>query len=340
MSKIPQFRDVVRNVKTDTTFVGLDEDGGAIFDSSIPLPSIIFTGSIKLHGTNGSVCLHKGKVYAQSKSRIVTVGDDNFGFALFVEKNKEVFENMLQSIAAANNVDEESVLTLFGEFAGKGIQNGVGISNLDRSFFIFGCKVSDPQDEQLSYWMEVDSFSPFLLNSDGIYNLDSFTKHLVNVDFSSSASLGRAQQTFEKLTYEVEEECPVAKHLGYSGIGEGLVWTANHNGKFYRFKTKGEKHSSTKVKKLASVNVEKLEGVESFVEYASTENRFNQAIGEVFGKDPLDVKKLGELIKWVVSDISSEEVDTLLENGLEPKDVNKYIAQDVRQRFMEKLNNF
>ena len=41
-------------------------------------------------------------------------------------------------------------------------------------------------------------------------------------------------------------------------------------------KVKGEKHSSSKVKKLASVDVEKLNSIKDFVDYAVTESRLEQ----------------------------------------------------------------
>jgi hypothetical protein len=51
--------------------------------------------------------------------------------------------------------------------------------------------------------------------------------------------------------------------------------------------------------------------------------------------EPVDVKKMGELIKWVTEDIIKEESDTLISNGLEPKDVNKYLSTKVREMFFK-----
>jgi hypothetical protein len=49
---------------------------------------------------------------------------------------------------------------------------------------------------------------------------------------------------------------PCSESFWFSGIGEG-VWSVNVNGTIHRFKVKGELHSSSKVKTLASVDVEK-----------------------------------------------------------------------------------
>jgi hypothetical protein len=104
----------------------------------------------------------------------------------------------------------------------------------------------------------------------------------------------------------------------------------------HRFKVKGEKHSSSKVKTLAAVDVEKLNSITEFIDYAVTDSRFNQALDITYpNNEPIDVKKMGDLIRWVVNDVIKEESDTLSKNGLEPKDVNKYLSAKVREMFFK-----
>ena len=44
----------------------------------------------KLDGTNAAVVVREdGTVYAQSRTRVITPGDDNFGFAYWVEQHAE-----------------------------------------------------------------------------------------------------------------------------------------------------------------------------------------------------------------------------------------------------------
>ena len=137
---------------------------------------------------------------------------------------------------------------------------------------------------------------------------------------------------------KIEEECPVAKAFGYSGVGEGATYYGYHKGKRYIFKVKGEKHSISKVKTLAAVDVEKLASINDFCDYAVTENRLDQAIDNVFGKDLLDIKKMGDVIRWIVGDINKEESDVLEENNLTDKDVNKHLSDRTRIMFGERLN--
>ena len=151
-----------------------------------------------------------------------------------------------------------------------------------------------------------------------------------------------AQNHLIKITNSVEKECPVAAHFGIkNGIGEVVVWSAEYKGIVHRFKTKGEKHSASKVKKLASVDVEKVKHIAEFIEMVVTDNRFNQAIENVIGDTAVDIEKLGNVIRWVLNDVLSEESDTMVANKLEPKDVNKSIAKAVRLMFFkytDKLN--
>ena len=49
---------------------------------------------------------------------------------------------------------------------------------------------------------------------------------------------------------------------------------------------------------------------------------------------------MGDFLRWVVVDINSEEMDTMVENDLIPKDVNKYISVKAREMFFEVYNQF
>jgi hypothetical protein len=335
---IEQFRTVVSNVNRHFNFVGLDENGEAIYDQTLPKPVITFKGTVKLHGTNAGVSFNNiGGLWAQSRENIITVEKDNAGFAFFVESNKEIFEQMANDIAHVYGLNlDNNTVTIYGEWCGGNIQKGVGICNLPKSFFIFGVKITPhtETEEELkanpAYWVDSD----FLKNNDvNIYNIEDFPTYSMDIDFNMPQLV---QNELSELTIAVEEECPVAKAFGFSGIGEGIVWTAEFKGNVHRFKVKGEKHSSSKVKTLASVDVEKLEGIQKFVDYAVTESRFNQAIENVFpNQEPIDTKKLGDVIRWVVNDVLKEEMDTMVENKIEPKETNKYISSRVREMFFK-----
>ena len=334
---IEQFRNIVTTIDSRYNFTGLDENGNAVYDPSLPKPVITFKGTVKLHGTNAGVSYNnEAGVWAQSRENIITSQKDNAGFAFFVESNDTVFRELFDIIATHNNIDcDTNTNSSYGEWAGKGIQKGVGISSLpDKTYFVFGVKITphtDTEEEQKAnpaYWVT----SSYVENGNHrIYNIEDFQTYLIDIDFNMPQLV---QNQLSELTLAVEEQCPVAKEFGFEGIGEGIVWTAEYKDVVHRFKVKGEKHSSSKVKTIASVDVEKIDSITEFIEYSVTESRLNQALENVFpNNQPIDIKKLGDVIRWVVNDIIKEETDTLASNGLEPKDVNKYISNSVRTKF-------
>ena len=324
-----QFRNVIREVSLRSAYVGKDADGNAVYDHSKPKPSIGFHGTVKLHGTNAAVCYnHKDGLWVQSRSSIITPEQDNAGFAKFVGEHRFVFVNIINEIAVDEGIDYSThSVAIFGEWAGKGIQKGVGISEIDRAFFIFGIKVVPIEEsaEDTGYWV---SHIDYRVTDAGIYNTKDFRTYLILIDFNNPEA---HQNELIKLTEQVEECCPVAKAFGVEGIGEGIVWTAHHEGHTYRFKVKGEKHSSSKVKVLAAVDTEKLESIDKFVEYAVTPSRFAQACENVCPGSIPDNTDIGNLIKWTMGDIIKEESDTLAANNLTPKDISAKVAQAVKK---------
>lgn len=172
-----------------------------------------------------------------------------------------------------------------------------------------------------------------------ITSYDSFE---IDVDFSDPVSIAEASNKMEEITKAVESCCPVAKSLGATPengpmIGEGVVWIVKDN-PFQKFKVKGDKHSSTKVTKLAAVDVEKVKSVQEFVDRVLTESRLNQGI-EVMKRDGFEVsqKNTGVFIKWVSDDVVKEDADTMTQSGLCMKDVSKELSVKARLWYFEHL---
>lgn len=286
-----------------------------------PLPTLTFTGSVKLHGTNAGVELPVN--IPQSRNLVLTENNDSYGFYSFHKERKEIFQRIYDSL----NINLPVVI--YGEWAGKGIQKDVAISKLDRAFYIFGIKVITGEDTY--YWLKDISSIP-MSGKDKIFNLSLFKKYFISIDFNYPEL---AQNKLQELTLQVEEECPIAKLFGISGVGEGIVWEhINDEGQMLSFKVKGEKHSSSKVKVLANVDIEKVNSVKEFVDTVLTESRLQQAWNEL---NQPTIKELGLFLKWINNDIIKEELDTLEASNLTIKDVGSTISRQAKQWYMEKI---
>ena len=85
-----------------------------------------------------------------------------------------------------------------------------------------------------------------------------------------------------------------------------------------------------------------LKSIEDFIDYAVTENRLNQGIETVFTQngEEIDIKKMGAFLKWIATDIFTEEKDAIVASGLEMKQLGKYISNKARIWFLAKWNTF
>jgi hypothetical protein len=211
-----------------------------------------------------------------------------------------------------------------------GIQKNVAISELDKAFYLFGVKISKSEDPEFNnYW--VDS-TKYVNEDQSIFNVDMFKKYTITVDLNNP---GIVVNDMIDLVQDVEGECPISKARGVSGVGEGIVWRTKYKNNIFRYKTKGAKHSVTKVKKLVQIDSEKLKSVADFVNFSVTQNRVDQGIQLICGDDQPTKAKTGPFLKWLVNDIIDEELTTLVDNGLEPKDVTSALSTAARNMFFK-----
>lgn len=340
---IEQFRNVVRNVQQVARYVSNDNDGNPIFDNNKPLPILTFIGTCKLHGSNGSfVRLNDGTTWVQSRENIITPEQDNYGFATFCHKN----ETHLHVILDQLEYDKElySGAVVYGEWVGKGIQKNVGISQFDKMFVVFNIKLLAADDAN-NVWVSDDIVKQIVGRNDEarIYNVYLFDTFKIDIDFTYPELI---TNKLIELTEQVEKECPATKYFLQDNsiddpimLGEGIVWHCNtppYTGGSFTFKVKGSIHSASKVKKLASVDVEKVNSIKECVEKIITENRMNQGL-EHLKQNNLEIipQNIGTFIKWVVTDAIREELDTIIESGLDPKDIGGVASKVARNWFFQ-----
>ena len=131
---IGQFREVVKQVKSSAKWHNVSE------------PKIKFTGTVKLHGTNFGICrpIDGGvdDIYYQSRERLISPLSDNAGAATWGYGKRHILNELFNAIASDLSEGDKGVIQIFGEWAGGNIQKGVGLNQLEKSFFVFGTSMS------------------------------------------------------------------------------------------------------------------------------------------------------------------------------------------------------
>lgn len=332
---IEQFRNTVKSVKDYCYF------------NSIGIPKVKAVATEKLHGTNASICFSSSDgLWAQKRNDICTVENDNAGFALFVEKTKESCMDIIKKLAEYHKIDfNKNIISVYGEWCGGNIQKNSCASGLDKRFVIFQYfKVSsiEPSEDDESYWLETKTTEDYIDNKESnIFNVMNSKYWEIDIDFNNPAIA--QNQLAELVEKEIEPNSPIGCYMGKEdNIGEGVVVQFMLNDILKRYKVKGEKHSSTKVKTLKVIDTKReLEKIE-FANYCCKPFRLEQAYQLTFdtlngGKG--DIKKTGDFIRNVISDCMKEETDIIIEKNLEWKQVNGMISKIARTWLIEQLDN-
>lgn len=306
----------------------------------------------------------------------------HMGFNEFAHQPEivKLVEYIYECCTNSHSTNEHKIMIIYGEWAGKGIMKNVAISEFEKGFYIFGIlcyplktvtsqnvsaedkaaedkeqskpardlnEVDDekidldtPQGNGQGNWYDIANLKlPPGAAKVRLFNLMDFEHWELDIDFKDPKAV---QNRIVEITNQVEKVCPVGYALGTSGIGEGVVWQTEWKGYRLLFKVKGTQHSISKVKTLASVDPEEHASIHSFLEYAVTENRVDQALHEVGlkkgGTSSLKMSDIGELMKWITNDILKEESDVLKKSNLEWSKVSKPVVNRARSMFQIKLN--
>lgn len=337
---IEQFRHQLKALKEFIYFNGLVNDEPT-FDYTRTLPTIAVNCTEKIHGTYAGVVYADNQLYAQSRNKVITIGDDNAGFALFVEQHKTLLTNICTVLKQVYNSSDTDIILLSGEWAGGNIQKNSALSGVDKKFLIFPQFRVIHADESISTY-STDSLH---LSSEYIYVLANFPEatFATTIDFESELSINSFLELIESRIAAIEESSPVGRYFNQpNNIGEGFVCTFdafNSAGKSkqFIFKCKGEAHSKSNVIKSQSAkSTEELTALNKFVDSICHSWRFEQGVVESCGTvDSADMKHMGSYLKFVTTDTLKEENDLIIASGFEVKQIMSKVNDRAKKYFLE-----
>ncbi len=336
---IPQFHQLLSDIRHQARFIGVDPDTNKPrYDNNKRLPHVMMQGTVKVNGANCSVVLDKeGNFYPQSREILVTEKDTCYGFYHWFNENKEAFRSEMESFLRGTG-DNVKAVVLYGEWCGEEIARKVATQQLSKRWIVFDIRLIDETYEQGGTGfidVDLDDFRKPEIN---MFDIKEFETWDLEVDVNNPAVV---QNHLVNYTQAVENQCPVGKHFGVDGVGEGIVWALIYKGKKYRMKVKGAKHSATKVKELAPIDMQKVNSVNEFVDYAFTENRMRQGIDYMRQHNiPISVENTGKFISWVFRDVIKEEAETMEKNGLTNKDITFRGNTIIREFYMKQIGEW
>lgn len=296
-------------------------------------------GTVKLHGTNFSIVFDvtESGWYFQKRTSILEYYSNFFNFQKVFGVGDKESTNKLQAFlnSFVHQLEDKKKLSkvvFFGELIGEEIQRGiVAIQELSKRFVVFDVVKIYKNSEEKDIWINGEELKSLFNNSqqhDNIFCIENFKTWDLKMNVQDIVALKELQNTLQKITEEVEKECPVAKFFGVSGVGEGVVW--KH--KRFRFKVKGEEHTTSKVRSLKLVDIEKIEQLKTVSEFADavcTEARLKQGL-KYLEENNITENKIKTYINWVIQDTFKEEIDFITEKNLDEKELKKALGTKAR----------
>lgn len=203
---------------------------------SLGPPSIHLTGSVKLHGTHADIVFSPENdiIRLQSRNRkdLVPGNEDNAGFASFVAaipvRTLLALRDRIMKRFKELNPETELLheVVVAGEWCGTGIQKKVALATIPRFFAMISINVN-------GCWVPDRDYADISDEEARIFNIGKAGFFEFELSFNDvEASKAR----IKAITDAVEAECPFAKAMGISGLGEGIVWKATNycaNPKFW-----------------------------------------------------------------------------------------------------------
>lgn len=300
--------------------------------------TVNYRAKVKLHGTNAAIHVTlDGELECQSRERIITPEDDNYGFARWVHSHREEW---LRALAPGTVV--------FGEWAGPGVMKGVALSKIPEKVFAVFAVLQEGEVNALS--VEPQEILT-LVHRTPCYVIPWYKDLVVTVDWDATAeALTPVLDTINAEVRAVESCDPWVKTVfGVDGTGEGLVFypTMAETGQtaidaYYlrMFKAKGDEHKTVAQKAPAQADPEVAKGAEEFASLVLTEARLEQGVETTLPAGATmryDVKRIGPFLGWISKDVVKECGPELVASGLDPKAAAKAVTDYARKWYMAKF---
>lgn len=325
---ITQFHNVRR------MFTELDAAG-------TPVPGdhkVKYRAKVKLHGTNAAIQrLADGTIECQSRERVLSVDNDNDGFARWVASTEADWAQLFPGCV------------VFGEWCGPGILGGTSVSRIPKKEFCVFAAMELQGGAPRRLYTEPDDLRR-LFPPGSAYILPWHEGSNIEVDWMQTPEALEPVTTRINALVEAVEQCDpwVKSMFGIEGTGEGLVFYPQgpHPSldAFYArmFKAKGEAHRVVKTKTAVQVNPDVAASLEAFADLVLPEARLEQGAVATMpdgARFKYDTKRMGAFLGWINKDVAKETGAELAASGLDPKQAAKAVTDRARKWYLLKTES-
>jgi RNA ligase len=329
---IGQYREAVFNTKALAIAKDLEDNGetevataGLEVSNKIILPTIAYTGHVKIHGTNaGLVYYPDGTFHCQSRQEIIKPGSDNAGFAAWAYPKAEQILNLSPGLINLLK-DHHTAIAIYGEWCGSKISPNVALGQLGQKIFVVFAVAFKVATAGIELMWGYDKLFDFIDPTLGVYNTGLFGTYPITIDFNNPQA---ATEQLQQWVKAVENECPAGKYFNLTGLGEGIVFTANNPiaNPLGNFKVKGTKHQAAAaiVGATDPVAIAELSSlIDLIMRTGEVETRTAQAV-RVLKEQGLPMNSMQqtkELVQWLIADISKENLPDIEASAFSLKSV-------------------
>lgn len=282
----------------------------------------------KLHGTNSAIVLTVRNnavesIYTQSRNRVLSETEDNFGFYKFVYEEFQIPE-LIPSLGSDYD------LIIYGEWVGKGIQEGVALADLEsRYFVIFDVYVAvlDAVVVQLPEVLRLQVIYKTTTCNEKVHSVVNRFEGRIAVKNNDLVSM---VDQLQAIADDYAKNSPLSAFLGAEGRGEGIVCTVPNTSIIFKLKGSDYCNRVNEPKTEFSKELGVSEEVMDFV----TQERLDQGIAYL--KEmliPLELRSIPDLIAYTLKDMEEE-----YGSPFTSKD-RKYISNKVVSNYKQYLNS-
>lgn len=295
--------------------------------------TVSYRAKVKLHGTNGAVQVRSDGVFAQSRERMLTPGNDNMGFARWVEAVAAQFCEPATKLGH---------LVFFGEWCGPGIMKSVAVNKISSKVFAVFAAARLPMDDESELIVEPAALTEMLAGVPGVHILPWYGDVLEIPLLETPEVVQPILDSINASVAEVEACDPWVKAtFGIEGTGEGLVYyPLGKNRKRFSdlvFKAKGEKHKVIRTREAVQLDPEVASGIDQFATLVLTDARLEQGARSIAkGELVFDKKLIGPFLAWIGKDVEKETAAELEASKLTWKQVQKTVSDRARRWYLEK----